>query len=165
MLIHGDLDQTVNVAQSRTLNQSLSALGYTAKYIEVPGGDHSPSIVYGREMDIFNWFNDHPLWGNTHLLLNFQPYQEVYSKGQQFTFSVTVLNQANPTLEGILMLSVSGPDKYCYSDFQTVNVTADAIKEYSFEWIVPNAAGTYVIEVNLVPAQLTAYDAAWLKVT
>jgi hypothetical protein len=165
MIIHGSLDQTVNVAQSRTLNLSLSVLGYTVKYIEVPGGDHSASIVYGREMEIFNWFNDHPMWGNTHLLLNVEPFQEVYAKGQPFKFSVTVFNQANPALEGILSLSVSGPNKYCYSDFQTVNVTADAIKEYSFEWSAPNAVGTYVTEVNLVPVQLTAYDAAWLKVT
>jgi hypothetical protein len=165
MMIHGTLDQTVNVAQSRTLNQSLSALGYTVKYIEVPGGDHSASIVYGREMEIFNWFKDHPILGNTHLLLNVQPYQEVYAKGQPFTLSVTVLNQVNPALESILTLSVCGPGKYCYSDFQTVNVTADSIKEYSFEWSAPNAAGNYVIEVNLVPSQLTAYDAAWLKVT
>jgi hypothetical protein len=29
---------------------------------------------------------------------------------------------------------------------------------------VPDVAGTYVVEVGLVPAQLTAYDAAWLEV-
>jgi predicted esterase/3',5'-cyclic AMP phosphodiesterase CpdA len=165
MIIHGTLDQTVNVAQSRTLNQSLSALGYTAKYIEVSGGDHSPSIVYGREMEIFNWFNDHPMWGNTHLLLNVQPNQEIYARGQPLILSVTVLNQANPALEGILTLTISGSGKYCYLDFQAINVTADSVREYSFEWNMPNVAGTYVLEVNIVPTQLTAFDAAWLKVT
>jgi hypothetical protein len=28
-----------------------------------------------------------------------------------------------------------------------------------------NAAGTYLLEVSLVPAQLTAYDTTWIKVT
>jgi hypothetical protein len=50
-------------------------------------------------------------------------------------------------------------------DFQTINVTADAVKECGFEWNMLNVAGTYMVEVNLVPAQLTALDAVWLKVT
>ena len=165
MIIHGTLDQTVNVAQSRTLNQSLSALGYTVKYIEVPGGVHSESVVYGREMEIFNWFNDHPMWGNTHLLLSVQPNQDVYARGQPLVLSVSVFNEHSPALEGILTLTVSGAGKYGYFDFQTINVTVNAVREYSFEWSIPDVAGTYVVEVNLVPAQLTAYDAAWIKVS
>jgi hypothetical protein len=35
---------------------------------------------------------------------------------------------------------------------------------WGFSWVVPDVAGTYVAEVGLVPAQLTAYDAAWIKV-
>ena len=143
----------------------MNALGYTVKYIEVPGGDHSPSIVYGSEMEIFNWFNDHPLWGTTHLLLSVQPKQATYAKGQSLTLLVTVFNQLNPALEGILTLTVSGSGKYGYFDFQTINVTANAVREYSFEWNIPDVAGTYVVEASLVPPQLTAYDAAWLKVT
>ena len=137
----------------------------TVKYIEVPGGGHSASIVYGREMEIFNWLNDHPMWGNTHLLLSVQPNQDIYAKGQSLTLFVTVFNEHNPALEGILTLTVSGAGEYGYFDFQTINVTANAVKEYSFDWNIPNVAGTYVVEVSLVPAQLTAYDAAWLKVT
>ena len=38
------------------------------------------------------------------------------------------------------------------------------IKDYSFSWVVPDSAGTYVVEVGLVPTQLTAYDAVWLEV-
>jgi hypothetical protein len=70
MMIHGTADDQVNVSQSRCLNQSLSSLGYTVKYIEVPGATHDASfLVYGREMEIFNWFNDHPLWSaQTHAL-------------------------------------------------------------------------------------------------
>jgi hypothetical protein len=29
---------------------------------------------------------------------------------------------------------------------------------------IPDVAGTYVVEVNLVPPMLTAYDAVWLEV-
>jgi hypothetical protein len=35
---------------------------------------------------------------------------------------------------------------------------------YSFSWVVPDVSGTYMVEVGLVPAQLTAYDVAWLEV-
>jgi pimeloyl-ACP methyl ester carboxylesterase len=165
MIIHGSSDQTVDVAQSRELNQTLSVLGYAVKYIEVSGGDHSASIVYGREMEIFNWLNNHPMWGNTHLLLSVQPSQDAYTREQQLTLFVTAFNERNPALEGILTLTVSGAGKYDYFDFQTINITANTVKEYSFEWNIPNVEGNYVVEVNLVPAQLTAYDAAWLKVT
>jgi hypothetical protein len=67
-------------------------------------------------------------------------------------------------LGNILTLTVSGSGNYGYFDFQTINVTANAVKEYSFNWIVPDGDGTYVLEVGLVPVQLTAYDAAWLAV-
>jgi hypothetical protein len=116
-------------------------------------------------MQIFNWLNDHPLWGNTHLLLCVQPNQEIYARGESVMLSVTVFNEHNPALEGILTLTVSDAVKYGYFDFQTINVTVNAVREYSFEWTIPDVAGTYVVEVNLVPAQLTAYDAAWIKVS
>jgi predicted esterase len=68
MIVHGTADDTVNVSQSRYLNQSLSALGYAVKYIEVPGVSHNASIlISGREMEIFNWFRDHPLVANSNL--------------------------------------------------------------------------------------------------
>ncbi len=164
MIMHGTLDATVNVGQSRALNQSLSALGYTVKYIEVPGGDHSPSIVYGREMEIFNWFNEHPLWGHTHLLLSVQPNQVTYTKGKSATFAVTVLNQLNPALDGILTLTITGPGDYYYFDFQKINVAAQAVCEYNFDWDTPASVGRYVVEACLVPPQLTAYDAVWIGV-
>jgi len=61
-------------------------------------------------------------------------------------------------------LTVTGPGDYYYFDFQTINVAADAVGEYSFTWNVPAVAGTYVVEVSLVPPRLTAYEAAWLEV-
>jgi predicted glutamine amidotransferase/pimeloyl-ACP methyl ester carboxylesterase len=62
MILHGTADDQVKMSESRNLYQSLNSLGYTVRYVEVPGGGHTPSIAYGREMEIFNWFNDHPLW-------------------------------------------------------------------------------------------------------
>ena len=62
MILHGTADDVVNVSQSRNLYQSLSALGYTVKYIEVPGVAHDAStLIISREMEIFNWLKDHPL--------------------------------------------------------------------------------------------------------
>ena len=68
MMIHGDADPTVSVSHSRKLNQSLSALGYIVKYIEVPGGVHNgASMITGRELLILNWFISNPLAANGHL--------------------------------------------------------------------------------------------------
>jgi hypothetical protein len=98
------------------------------------------------------------------LLISVEPSQAAYLRGQQMTFAVTVFNQLNPPLDSTLTLTVTGPDNYYYYGFQSVNVTADTVGEYKFSWSIPDAAGTYVVEVGLVPAQLTAYDAVWLKV-
>ena len=43
-------------------------------------------------------------------------------------------------------------------------MAADAVEAYRFSWSIPNVAGTYMVEVSLIPAQLTAYDTAWLEV-
>jgi hypothetical protein len=100
-----------------------------------------------------------------HLLLSEDPNQATYTRGQSLTLDVSVLNQPNSPLESTLTLTVTGPESYNYYDFQAINVTANTVSEYSFTWSIPNVAGTYVVEVGLVPAQLTAYDAAWLGVT
>ncbi len=100
-----------------------------------------------------------------HLMLSEAPNQASYSKGQSITFTVDILNQLNPALNSTLTLAVTGPNKYYYYDFQTVNVTANSAGEYNFNWIIPTAAGTYVVETNLIPSQLTAYDSQWIKVT
>jgi hypothetical protein len=102
--------------------------------------------------------------GNPHLLLTVEPEQRSYVGNQSVTLDVSVLNQLNPSLNSTLTLTVTGPGDYYYFDFQTINVTANSVDEYSFTWIVPNVAGTYYVEVGLVPPQLTAYDAAWLQV-
>jgi hypothetical protein len=166
MILHGTADDTISVSQSQNLNQSLSARGYVVNYVELPGVGHDIiAVISGRELQIFNWLNEHPMWGNTHLMLSVGPNQDVYSRGQQVTFFVTVFNERNPALDGILSLTISGAGEYWYFDFQKVNVAAKGIREYSFDWSIPDVAGTYVVEVGLVPAELTAYDATWVKVT
>lgn len=64
-----------------------------------------------------------------------------------------------------MALTITGPGGYYHHNFQPITVVADEIKDYSSSWAVPKITGTYVVEVGLMPAQLTAYDAAWLKVT
>jgi len=102
---------------------------------------------------------------SAHLLLSVEPSQAGYLRGQSVTFAVTVFNQLLPPLDTTLTLTVTGPGNYYYFDFQSVNVTADTVGEDSFNWDVPNVAGTYVVEASLVPPQLTAYDAVWLEVS
>ena len=99
-----------------------------------------------------------------YLLLTADPEQATYSGGQPLTLNVDVLNQLRPALASTLTLTVTGPNGYYYYDFQSINVTANSVAEYSFTWTPPNAAGTYVVEVSLIPAQLTAYNAVWLQV-
>jgi hypothetical protein len=100
-----------------------------------------------------------------HLLLNVEPDQATYAGGQSVTLAVNVFSQLVQASESTLTLTITGPSGYSYSDFQRINVTVDAINEYNLAWVVPDVAGTYVVDVGLVPAQLTAVDVAWVKVT
>ena len=99
-----------------------------------------------------------------HLLLTVDPSQATYFRGQELTFSVNVFNLLNPSFESTLTLTVTGPGGYYLFDFERISVAADAVGEYGFGWVVPDVAGTYVVEVSLVPPMLTAYDAIWLEV-
>jgi hypothetical protein len=98
------------------------------------------------------------------LFLTAEPRQALYMKGQTVTLAVNVLNQPYPALRSSLTLTVTGPGKYSYFDVQPISVAAGAVAEYSFNWVVPDVAGTYVVEVGLAPAHMTAYDTAWLRV-
>jgi hypothetical protein len=44
-------------------------------------------------------------------------------------------------------------------------IATDEVKDCSFNWVVAELAGTCMVDVDLVAAQLTAHDAAWLKVS
>jgi hypothetical protein len=122
----------------------------------------SPISCYTDNVLVYNYTD---FVGTPHLLLTADPDQATYAGGQSVTFTVDVLNQLCPALASTLTLTVTGPNACYYYDFQSINVTANSVAEYSFTWIIPNAAaGTYVVEVSLIPAQLTAYDAVWLQV-
>ncbi|NHJ31528.1 MAG: S8 family serine peptidase [Asgard group archaeon] len=99
-----------------------------------------------------------------HLLLTVDPIQGTYSLGQELSLFVNVFNQQNPAFNSTLSLTVTGPDDYYLFDFQNIVVAGDVVREFSFDWIVPDVAGTYVVEVSLIPPTLTAYDAVWLEV-
>jgi hypothetical protein len=98
-----------------------------------------------------------------YLLLKVDPDHATYAHGQSITFDVSVLNELSSSVDSTLTLSVTGPGGYGYFDFDRINATS-GISEYSFAWTVPDVAGTYGVEVSLVPMELTAYDAAWLGV-
>ena len=100
-----------------------------------------------------------------HLLLTVDPFDGEYVGGEQLSFRVSVFDEQSPAFDSTLSLTVSGPNGYYVFDFQNIAVAADCVEEFSFDWVVPEAAGTYVVEVGLMPAQLTAYDAVWLKVS
>ena len=156
--------------QSRTNggNGYLRILKFSPSQDKIFVKTFSPYLnIYERDADsefVLDYDMTESSGGNTHLLLGVQPNQDAYVRAQQLTLFVTVFNEHNPALDGILTLTVSGVGEYCYFDFQTINVTANAVGEYSFDWNTPDVAGTYVVEVSLVPAQLTAYDAKWLEV-
>jgi hypothetical protein len=100
-----------------------------------------------------------------HLVLTTQPAQGSFSRGQSVTFTVNMFSQPLQTLEPTLTWTITGPNGYYYFDFQKINMTAKNIDEYSFGWTIPGVAGTYFLEVSLIPAQLTAYDTSLIKVT
>jgi hypothetical protein len=101
--------------------------------------------------------------GNT-LLVNVELNQALYAKGQPLNLAVDIFNHLNPPLESTLALTIIGPNNYYHFDSQSISISTNSFQEYIFEWVVPNITGTYVVEVSLVPAQLTSYDSAGLKV-
>jgi peptidoglycan/xylan/chitin deacetylase (PgdA/CDA1 family) len=103
------------------------------------------------------------LVGSVYLLLTVNPDQGAYLRGESVTLTVNVFNQLDPVLGSSLTLTVTGPGNYGYFDVQPISVSAGAVGEYTFDWVVPDVAGTYVVEVELAPSLLTAYDTVWLE--
>jgi parallel beta-helix repeat protein len=141
-----------------------------ASEIDGSGIWNTPYAIDSVDVDCYPLMNP---WGSAepveasadvHLLLSVNPGQVAYARNQLLTLDVSVLNQLNPSFNSTLTLTVTGPGGYYCFDFQTVKVTANAVGEYAFSWTVPNVAGTYYVEVGLVPLELTAYDAVWLSV-
>ena len=100
-----------------------------------------------------------------HLLLAVDPSQTAYAGGQSLALTVTVFNEMNPAFESTLTLTVTRAGGYYHYNFQPITVAAGEVKDCSFSWVVPEVAGTYVVEVGLVPPQLTAYDVISLVAT
>lgn len=101
---------------------------------------------------------------SAYLALSEEPVQGTYCKGQQITFSVTVFNRLNPPLDSSLVFTVAYPNGYYLCDPIPITVGADSVEEYNLWWVVPEALGTYVVEVHLTPSILTASDILWLEV-
>ncbi len=99
-----------------------------------------------------------------HLSLNVDPGQAAYATRQTLTLVVTSFNELNPALNSTLAVTATGPNNYYYYESQPVSIAANAVVDYSFRWVIPDVAGKYFVEVGLVPAQLTAYDAIYLNV-
>jgi subtilisin family serine protease len=142
-----------------TPDQIRNALESTAEDLGIPGRDN----IYGWGL-IDAQAALQSVAPPVYLLLTVEPSQATYLRGQELTFTANVFNQLNPPLESTLTLTVTGPGDYYLFDFERVSVAADAVGEFGFGWVVPDVAGTYVVEVGLVPPLLTAYDAVWLEV-
>jgi hypothetical protein len=102
---------------------------------------------------------------SVYLVMTVDSSQGKILRGQSVTVTLDVFNKLDPVLESSLTLTVTGPRNCGYFDVQPIRVPAGTVGKYRFTWIVPNVAGAYTVEVGLVPAQLTAYDAVWLNVT
>ena len=148
-----------------------ASVNYPSYFRDITSGSNGPhsagpgyDLVTGLGSPLTTNFTPVIVTPTVHLLLSENPNQATFTRGQSLNLDVSVLNQLNSPLNSTLTLTVTGPGNYYYYDFQTLNVTANTVGQYSFTWNIPNVAGRYVVEVGLVPAQLTAYDEAWLQV-
>jgi uncharacterized repeat protein (TIGR02543 family) len=130
---------------------------------DASGFDRTTSVIMNSDATVTATFTENTP-PQVYLFLNMNPDQNTLSLGQLASFSVNVFNQLNPLLNSTLTLTITSPKGYSYYDFQPINVSANSVAEYSFSWVVPNIDGKYVVETDLVPAQLTAYDVVWLDI-
>jgi hypothetical protein len=129
-------------------------------------GDDGVSCYLFTDQNSFVWYQmvrEVSPRNYLYLMLSVDPDKATYTRGQSIIFDVSVLNKLSSSVISTLTLTVTGPGGYGYFDFDKIKAKS-GFSEYSFAWTVPKAAGTYVVEVSLVPLQLTAYDAAWLGV-
>jgi predicted glutamine amidotransferase/acetyl esterase/lipase len=150
MILHGDADDVVKVSQSRSLAQSLAALGYTVKYIEVPGVAHDASaIIIGRENEIFSWLRDHPL------------YTPAYS-------SITITS--NPIGSGFITIdgaAITTPKTYNWATGEQHTISASSIvsgtdMQYLFTGWSDGGSQTHGYTVPASPETITAsYKTQW----
>ena len=58
IVVHGDADQSVNVAQTRRWIDKMRELKMTSEYYEIPGGGHRDAIIVGAPR-VFEFFDKH----------------------------------------------------------------------------------------------------------
>jgi hypothetical protein len=157
--------------------------GYDDRLVRIPVRAGEISFIYGTTRVNFtfpsdgvytlkfsdDWnrilaVNDKPVDEEVYLQMVADPTQDTYLGGQAMNFNVTVFNGLNTTFESGLALNISGPDGIYHHDSRPVAVAAGEIQDYIFSWVVPDAVGMYVVEADLVSAQLTAHDAVFLDV-
>jgi predicted esterase len=144
MILHGTADDQVDVSQSRYLNQSLSALEYMVKYIEVLGATHdAPFLVQGRENEIFSWFNDHPLWIDRSMF-SFSPNPAL--PGQTVTLSGTLKDvNGNPVFPAQVTVEYSTNGGVTWNYIWTLNTNVAG--QFSQSFGAPGL-GTYLARVS-----------------
>jgi subtilase family serine protease len=149
-----------------------ASVNYPSYFRDITSGSNGPysagpgyDFVTGLGSPLTTNFTPASVTPTVSLLLSEDPSQATYASGQSVNLDVTVFNQPNSWLNSTLTLTVTGPKNYYYYNFQAISVTANTVWEYSFTWSTPSVAGKYVVEVELVPPLLTAYDTAWLGVT
>jgi hypothetical protein len=143
-----------------------AATGGTERIVYTPGssGDCYVVVKRAREDTGVGEFilESGPKQDFVYLML--ESSQDSLGGGEELSFGVSMFNEGNPALNSTLSLTITGPESYYVYDFQNIAVAADSVEEFSFGWVVPDVSGSYVVEVGLIPPELTAYDCLWLEV-
>jgi hypothetical protein len=83
------------------------------------------------------------------------------------SFNVLVTNPGSTTMQTTLYLEITGPGGYYYFDTQQISATGSSTGEFQFDWQIPStlSAGTYIVNVGLIPGKPTAIAQTQLTLT
>jgi hypothetical protein len=115
--------------------------GHYMVYVNVSDGDN-----FRVQSDVA-----HVLACSSYLVMTVDSSQGMIENGHSVVVSVAVFNQLDPSFKPSLTLTVTGPSSNAFFDVQPISVPAGTVGEYTFSWDVPNVAGAYAVEVELVP--------------
>jgi hypothetical protein len=89
------------------------------------------------------------------------------SRGSTASFTVLVTNPTSPTLTTTLYVEIMGPNGYYYFDTQQVTVPVSSTGRFEFDWQVPStiSAGSYVVNVGLIPPTLSSISQTQITIT
>jgi dipeptidyl aminopeptidase/acylaminoacyl peptidase len=65
LLMHGDADETVPIAQSEKMESALRAAGVTVRFLRIPGGTHGPT--FGNPANAPDYMRETVQWLDQHL--------------------------------------------------------------------------------------------------